>query len=479
MTIKLYNTRTRETELFKPINDKEITIYSCGPTVYNDLHIGNWSAYIYWDILVRTLRANNYQVKQVINITDVGHLTDDGDNGEDKLEVKASQEGNDAWSVAAKHTTSYLVGRDKLNLLEPYKFALATDYIPQQLEFVEKLNDKQMIYELKDGLYFDTTRFPRYADFAGLNLKEQQTGTRQIINSDKKQPQDFAVWKFSPQDKKRSMEWPTPLSLTLNSQTEKMGFPGWHLECSAIIMAELGETIDIHTGGIDHIPTHHTNELAQSESLTGLPLANYWLHNNHMKSDGVKISKSLDNGYTLDDLETRGFTPDDFKMFVLQSHYQNESNFTFENLQSASNRLNNWKKYAVIRHQSYQTLTTGEDKLTFFPEISLLREILNDNLNTPKALSFIDEIFSKIDNTHKEIDQSSFFELLKTIDELLGFKLIESTPDIDDETKSLILERRNYREASEWEKADQVRDELAKRGVAINDTSNTSYWYYI
>ena len=479
MTLKLHNTLTGKIEDFSPQNKTDALVYSCGPTVYNDLHVGNWSAYIYWDVLIRLLQANQYDTKYVINITDVGHLTDDADDGEDKLEAGAKREGKDAWQIAEKYSESFFAGRHDLNILPPTKFSKATDYILQQLEMIRTLKNKGYLYQISDGLYFDTAKFPQYSDFAHLNLEAQQAGARVTFNKEKRNPSDFAVWKFSPTDKKRDMEWVTPTDLLDNESEEIMGFPGWHIECSAIVLSELGQTIDIHTGGIDHIPVHHTNEIAQSQTANQKPLANYWLHNNHMKSDGVKISKSLQNGYTLSDLAEKSFTPADFRLFVLQSHYQSESNFTFANLESAANRLKKWRQIACLRHQSYETLNqTNDDSLSFYPEPKLLLDILNNNLNTPEALSFVDQTFNKIDASHKRIDQESFVFFLETIEQLLGIDLLKSTPDIDDETKQLLIERRNVRETEDWVKADEIRKTLTKKGVAINDTSKGSFWYY-
>lgn len=478
MKLKLYNTLNRQVEEFQPIDKDQVLIYTCGPTVYNELHVGNWSAYIYWDVLIRVLRADDYTVKQIINITDVGHLTDDADEGEDKLEAGAKREGSTAWEVAKKYTENYLAGRKYLNLLPPHLHANATDYIDQQLELAQRLNEKGVLYQIDDGLYFDTSKFKGYQDFANLNLEAQQSSARISPNPKKRQASDFAVWKFSPVGETRSMEWDTPVEFIESGQAPVKGFPGWHLECSAIILSQLADTIDIHTGGIDHIPVHHTNEIAQSQTATGQQLANYWLHNNHMKSDGVKISKSLNNGYTIDDLKSRGFDADDFKMFVLQSHYQSETNFTFENLQAASNRLKKWKEYAVMRWQSYETLKTSDERLSFLPEPRLLLEILNENLNTPQALSFIDTVFNKVSQTKKQLDRDSFVVFLEAIDSLLGFNLIDSTPDVDDDIKRLVVERKNLRGQNDWKAADDIRQELLKRGVAINDTSQNSFWYY-
>lgn len=490
MKLKLYNTKTRQIEEFTPINQSEVLVYSCGPTVYDELHVGNWAAYIYWDVLVRVLLADGYNVKQTINITDVGHLTDDADSGEDKLDACARKEGTTAWGVALKYTESFLRGREQLNLVPPANFAKATDYIDQQLKLAQNLKDKGLLYQIDDGIYFDTSKFPTYSEFAKLNLDSQKSGARVSQNPQKKNPSDFAVWKFSPTNKKRDMEWLTPETLLVNSsdssvgdqlknKSAKMGFPGWHLECSTIILETLAPTIDIHTGGIDHIAVHHTNEIAQSESTTGQKLANYWLHNNHMKSNGTKISKSLSNGYTLSNIIEKNYSPVDFRMFVLQSHYQNESNFSFDNLTAAKNRLANWRKFASLRHQSYATIDTHQDTLTFLPEPKLLLEKLNNNLNTPEALSLIDSVFNKIESSSKKIDRVSFVEFLESIDELLGFNLLKSTPDIDDDMKKLIIKRRNAREEEDFRQADEIRQVLLQNGLAIWDSAKGSYWYYL
>lgn len=482
MTLRLFNTETQAIEDFQPISAQEVLIYSCGPTVYNDLHIGNWSAYVYWDVLVRVLLANGYTPKQVINITDVGHLVSDEDTGEDKLEVGAKREGLNAWEVANKYTTNFLEGRKQLNLLPPAKLAKATNYIDQQIAMAQKLKDKGYIYQTSDGLYFDTSKFPAYSKFARLNLKAQKSGTRPSINPEKINQSDFAIWKFSPNNQQRDMEWKTPpsfLTETLPGTSAPMGFPGWHLECSAIIKEELANTIDIHTGGIDHIPVHHTNEIAQSLAANEQPLANYWLHNNHMVVDGIKISKSLNNSLTLADLYQNNYSAQDFKMLVLQSHYQSQANFTFKALTGAKNRLNHWREIASLRHQIYKTINTAEEELTFLPEPKLLLEILNNNLNTPGALSFIDGVFSKIANSNKPLDQLSFKNFLLTIDELLGLDLINSTPDVSDHIKQLILERRAARERKDYERSDQIRQELSKLNVGLRDLTKNSYWYYL
>jgi cysteinyl-tRNA synthetase len=521
MPLLLHNTLTKKTEPFTPLQANKVTLYTCGPTVYNRLHVGNWFGYIMWDILVRTLIANGFIVERVMNITDVGHLVSDEDEGEDKLQKGARREGKTAWEIAEYYSEDFIDGLEKLGLIAPEHIAKATDYIPQQLDLVRSLKERGYTYQISEGIYFDTSRFPTYAEFAGLDLAAQKAGARVEFNPEKRNPSDFALWKFTPAGEERDMEWETPVDLleessgseslnvspdshavrlrssearssgdSLNSPLQQhkrklMGFPGWHLECSAMAMSLLGDTIDIHTGGIDHIPVHHTNEIAQSEAATGKVFAQFWLHNNHLKSEGTKISKSLGNGYTLQDLKARGFTPMDFRMFVLQSQYSNESNFTWENLQAAKNRLHHWRNVAALRHQTHDTLENKIDQLNNDHTIMLvaasqaMREALNDDLNTPKALRIVDEAFSKLDGKGlRAIHQHGLTQLLESIDELLGLNLLGSTQDINDETKQLILEREHMREAKKWDSADELRAQLEARHINIRDTESGPIWEY-
>ena len=484
MTLKLYNTRTKKLEDFKPQNDNKVTLYTCGPTVYNYLHVGNWASYIYWDTLVRALEANNYSPERVMNITDVGHLVSDEDDGEDKMQKGARREGKTAWEVAKFYGDDFLDGMSKLGLITPDHITKATDFIDEQLDLVRTLKNKGYTYQISDGIYFDTSKFPSYADFAGLNLASQQAGARVSFSEEKHNVSDFALWKFSPENEQRDMEWPTPVDL-LDEDQPRMGFPGWHLECSAMAMSILGSTLDIHTGGIDHIPVHHTNEIAQSESASGERFSNFWLHSNHLKVGGTKISKSLGNGYTLQDLAERGFSPIDYRMFVLQTHYQSEGNFTFENLEAARNRLNHWRQVAVLRWQTHDTLISEEKKLRSdkTPRIhttpQAIVEAVNSNLNTPQALTVVDEAFSELESgPHSNIYKKSLDELLQKIDEVLGLGLIESTPDIDDDAKQLILERNRAREDKDWAKSDEIRDQLLEKNITVRDTPSGSVWQY-
>ncbi len=464
--LKFYNTPSRKIEEFKPLNSENVKVYTCGPTVYASPHIGNWVAFIYWDILVRTLQLNGYNVTRTMNITDVGHLVSDEDDGEDKLEKGARREGKTVWEIAEFYTNEFLKGMQDLNLIKPENLSKATDFIPEQIEIIDNLSRKGFTYITSDGIYFDTAKFPKYADFAHLDLENLKAGARVNFNPEKKNLSDFALWKWSPKDKKRGMEW---------EYCGRMGFPGWHLECSAIAINTLGETIDIHTGGIDHIPVHHTDEIAQSETFTGKTFSNYWLHCNHMTSEGKKISKSLGNGFTLEQIVSQGFSPMDFKMFVLQSQYRTESNFSFENLKSAQNRLKNWQNIASLRWQ----VKGNDGTIPSLATKQIILEEVNDNLDTPKALAKIDEIFGEIIKANPEkLNYDNLLELIEFIDELLGLNLITSTPDIPDEIKMKIIERTNARAEKNWAKSDEIRDELLSKNIILRDTPKKSFWEY-
>ena len=464
--LKFYNTPSRKIEEFKPLNSENVKVYTCGPTVYASPHIGNWVAFIYWDILVRTLQLNGYNVTRTMNITDVGHLVSDEDDGEDKLEKGARREGKTVWEIAEFYTNEFLKGMRDLNLITPENLSKATDFIPEQIAIIKDLSKKGFTYKTSDGIYFDTAKFPKYADFAHLDLENLKAGARVNFNPEKKNLSDFALWKWSPKDKKRGMEW---------EYCGRMGFPGWHLECSAIAINTLGETIDIHTGGIDHIPVHHTDEIAQSETFTGKTFSNYWLHCNHMTSEGKKISKSLGNGFTLEQIVSQGFSPMDFKMFVLQSQYRTESNFSFENLKSAQNRLKNWQNIASLRWQ----VKGNDGTIPSLATKQIILEEVNNNLDTPKALAKIDEIFGEIIKANPEkLNYSNLLELIEFIDELLGLNLTTSTPDIPDEIKMKIIERNNARAEKNWAKSDEIRDELLSKNIILRDTPKKSFWEY-
>lgn len=448
--MKLYNTLTRKIEVFTPFDPQQVKIYTCGPTVYSRPHIGNFAAYVYWDLLVRTLEANGYGVRRVLNLTDVGHLTSDGDEGEDKLEKGARKFGKDVWAVAEEYIDLFQRDFRELNLREPAVWARATDYIQQDEALVDKLREKGATYETKDGIYFDTSKFPHYADFARLDLKGLQAGKRVEFSSEKRNPSDFAVWKFIQPGERHEMRW---------KYLGREGYPGWHLECSSIIHSELGETIDIHTGGIDHIPVHHSNEIAQSEMAFEKRLARYWLHCNFLTIDGEKISKSLGNVYSLDDLAERGFSAMDFKMWVLQGHYQSERNFSFRDLEAARQRRLNWRNMIARCYED----ENGSDVVGFE---AILDEV-NNNLNSPAALVAVESAAKK---------NITFW---RKVDELFGLNLIKDTPGLSMDDGKLIDEYLAERAKKNYTRSDQLRDELAKRNLRIVEQNGKVYWQYI
>ncbi|MBR2803461.1 cysteine--tRNA ligase [Candidatus Saccharibacteria bacterium] len=446
--MKLNNTLTRKLEEFKPLGEV-VKIYTCGPTVYNYQHIGNYAAQIYWDLLVRTLRANDYKVKRVLNLTDVGHLVSDGDEGEDKLEKGAAREGKSVYEIADYYIADFLENYHALELSEPEVLARATDYIEADMKAVNEMTSAGFTYETSDGVYFDTAKFSGYADFARLDLAGLQAGARVGFSDEKRNASDFAVWKFIKPGEKHAMRW---------DYLGRPGYPGWHLECSTIIHEELGEPIDIHTGGIDHIPVHHTNEIAQTFAMSGRPLAKYWLHCNFITVNGEKISKSLGNVYLLSDLAERGFSPMDYKMWVLQGHYSGTRNFTFEGLEAARARRLNWRNRIAL---CYQKGTTGDADAR-----QRILDAVSNDLNSAEA-------FAVIDNSELLLDDWRF------IDELFGLRLIADTPDIAEESSALLRERAEARAAKDFAKSDEIRDKLAAMGISVKDTADGQVWGYL
>ncbi|MBR3172412.1 cysteine--tRNA ligase [Candidatus Saccharibacteria bacterium] len=447
--LKLYNTATRKLEEFKPISDV-VKIYTCGPTVYGYQHIGNYASYIYWDLLVRALRMDGLKVRRVLNFTDVGHLTSDEDDGEDKMEKGAAREGKTVWEVAKFYEEDFMRNFRALKLSEPEVLARATDYVDDDIRAVDLMTEHGFTYETTDGVYYDTSKFADYAKFAKLDLAGLQAGARVGFSDEKRNASDFAVWKFIQPDEKHAMRW---------DYLDRPGYPGWHLECSTIIHKELGEPIDIHTGGIDHIPVHHSNEIAETYAAYGCELSRIWLHCNFITIDGEKVSKSLGNIYTLDDLGERGFLPMDFKMWVLSGHYQGTRNFTFESLEAARARRLHWRNRIAALYQNISGL--GE-KCDFDAVLSAV----NNNLGSPEAFALIDR---------SELTMNDW----KKVDELFGLLLIEDTPDIDDEARKLIAQRTKARETKDWVESDRLRDLLAEKNIGVKDTAEGVVWEYL
>jgi len=377
MPLSLYNTLTGKKEPFLPLIPGKVSMYNCGPTVYNYAHIGNLRSYIFADILKRTLEWNKYDVQQVINITDVGHLVGDGDTGQDKMEKTAQIEKKTAQEIATFYTNAFFDDITTLNIdKSKIVFCRATDHIPEQIALIQTLEKKGFTYITSDGVYFDTAKFRNYGKLGNIDLAGLEEGSRVSINTEKRNKTDFALWKFSPRDEKRQQEWPSPYGI---------GFPGWHIECSAMSMKYLGETFDIHTGGIDHIPVHHNNEIAQSESATGKPYVRYWLHNAFLNIDGHKISKSIGNTLYLRNLVTKGISPLAYRYWLLTGHYRTMLNFTEESVLGAQTAL-----VKLINHFiEWRQLPLGKEHTEY---VKKFEDFINDDLDTPKALALLWEL---------------------------------------------------------------------------------------
>lgn len=471
--MKLYNTLTHKIEEFKPQDPHEVKIYTCGPTVYSTAHIGNLTSYIYWDLLIRALKANGYGIKRVLNLTDVGHLTSDGDSGEDKLEKGAKREHKTVWEIADFYIAKFLADYRALGLTEPDVLARATDYIAADQTAVDRMTANGFTYETSDGIYFDTSKFANYADFARLDLDHLKAGARVDFNSEKRNNTDFAVWKFIKPGEDHAMRW---------DYLGRPGYPGWHLECSTIIHEELGEPIDIHTGGIDHIPVHHTNEIAQTYAIDGKPLANYWLHCNFINIDNQKISKSLGNVYNLDDLAARGFSPMDFKMWVLSGHYRGERNFSFDSLAAAAARRLTWRnRIAELK----QKTPNQEASAVISKGSQLRRELARDTRDGGLSRrAFEMDVLASLFN---DLNSAAAFALIDTadltladwqfVDELFALDLFGADPT--PAQQQLIKDRETARTAKDYAKADALRQALEEQGITVKDTPAGPIWQYL
>lgn len=468
--MRIFNSLTRKKEEFKPIRPAEVGMYTCGPTVYDYASIGNFRTYVTSDILRRALAFNGYKVKSVMNITDVGHLTGDNlgdaDTGRDRLEIAAEREHKTAWDIAKFYTGVFVKDLQKLNILTPDIMPRATEHITEQIELIRQLEDKGFTYRASDGIYFDTERFEieTEKEYGQLStMDEIKTGARVEANPEKKNPRDFALWKFSPESGKRQMEWDSPWGF---------GFPGWHIECSAMSMKYLGETFDIHAGGEDLRQTHHPNEIAQSEGATGKPFVKYWVHTTFLLVDGRKMSKSLENVYTVSDIEKtlpasrQGFSPLALRYLYLTAHYRDPLNFTWNSLQAAQ------KAYEKLGCQVSGTRETlSSEKLEKLDKYR--REFLaaiNDDLNTPQALAVLWKVVKS------NVPSSDKRGLLLSFDEVLGLDLGQSakriarSAKVPVEIERLVNERGGLRKEGKWEEADGVRVRVKELGYEIEDT---------
>lgn len=466
MDIYLFNSLTRKKELFIPINPPNIGMYACGPTVYSYATIGNFRTYFTADILLRTLKFNGYQVKYIMNLTDVGHLTGDNlgdaDTGQDRLEKAAKKERKTAWDIAKFYADAFIEDFNKLNLTKPDLFAKATDYIPEQINLIKKLEENNLTYKVTDGIYFDTVAFEKktgkkYGEISTLDqIKE---GARVEVNKNKKNPRDFALWKFSPKDEKRDMEWDSPWGV---------GFPGWHVECSAMSIKNLGETFDIHVGGEDLRSTHHPNEIAQSEGATNKKFVNYWVHGAFLKVDGGRMGKSLGNAYTISDILNKGFSTSDLRYFYLGGKYNEPLNFTWEGLTSSQTALKKLRNLILaFKDDKNRTILSDEKQTKITDFQNKFKESLNDDLNTPKALAVLWEV------TKSNIPSTDKYDLAISFDEVLGLGLDKVTSDklqVTSEIQELIDERNKLRREKKFDEADKIRDEVIKLGFEVKDS---------
>ncbi len=452
--LNLFNTLSRKIEKFESLKKDSVGMYTCGPTVYDFSHIGNLRSYIFADILKRALMFTGFEVNHVINVTDVGHLTSDGDDGEDKIEKSAQRESKSALEIAEFYFQAFKNDLKKLNIIEPNIWCKATEHIVEQIDFIKKLEDKGFVYKISDGMYFDTSKLKDYGKLARLNLAGQEAGARVDINSEKKNQTDFAVWKFSPKNEKRQMEWDSPWGV---------GFPGWHIECSAMSMKYLGELIDIHTGGIDHIPVHHTNEIAQSEALLGKPFVRFWLHGEFLLMNENKMSKSDGGFITLQTLIDRGFEPMVYRFFCLSAHYRSKLNFSWDALENARE---SWLKFKT------KFLDLGQQPGK--PDAEFLKKFANEidnDLSMPQAVALAWEVFKSdlVDNDKRAT--------LIEFDKVFGLNLTELKEEVDvapEEIKELLKERDDARANKKWKKADELRDEIEAAGWLVEDETSGS-----
>lgn len=460
--LSFYNSLSRRKEKFNPIRKKVVHLYACGPTVYDDQHIGNFRTYIFDDILRRALEANGYKVKTVINITDVGHLVSDADSGEDKVQIAARKEKKTAWQVARAYEAKFKEDFRKLHLKPPSVWARATGHIKEQIALIKKLEKKGYTYLIpNEGLYFNTSKFKKYGELVSSSgLRGLKPGARVGVVKGKKHSTDFALWKLSPHGIKRDMEWVSPWG---------KGFPGWHIECSAMSIKHLGIPIDIHTGGIDHLPIHHTNEIAQSEAATGKKFVNYWIHGEHLLVNGQKMSKSLKNFYTLDDLVKKGFNLSAFRYLILSSHYRSRINFTWMSLESAESGLGalyrETAKLGLEAKPRVPALKSQDLKTVKYKDA--FNRAIEDDLNTPRAIAVLWDLIGD-----RGIWPKNKLQLLLKFDEVLGLRLKEaiglSHPPV--KVASLVKKREEHRTRKQFVQADRLRKKIEALGYTIEDT---------
>ncbi len=453
MEIKFYNTLTKTKDKFEPLEENTVRIYSCGPTVYKDATIGNMKSYIFMDTLRRVLKYNGYNIKHAMNITDVGHLVSDGDEGEDKMLKAAREEKKTPLEIAAFYTERFFTDFDRLNIDKPEIICKATEHITDMLEFVKTLIDNGYAYETSTAIYFDVSKLDRYGILSGIDLRNQKAGARVEIDEEKKNPYDFALWIKAPEN--HIMKWESPWGLC---------YPGWHIECSAMSNKYLGEQFDIHTGGIDLVPTHHENEIAQSKGATGKIPAKFWMHCEFLLIDGGKMSKSLGNIYLVQDIIDRGYDPLSYKMLCFTSHYRNKLNFTWEGLENAQNSLTKLKE-GYVKHKTGTEIIENE-KIEEYKTKFL--EAIDDDLNMPVAMSVVWDIVKN------PVKSKQLADLLLDFDRVLGINIDKTVEkkneDVPQEILELVEQRKLAKANKDWTLADEIRNKIQEKGYSIKDT---------
>jgi len=460
--LTLYNTLSRTKEEFIPIDPDEVRMYSCGPTVYNYQHIGNLRTFFFEDILLRVLNYNGYNVKYVMNITDVGHLVSDSDTGEDKMEISSKLQGKTVWELAEYYTSVFKRDINLMNILPPDIYSKATDYIKEQIALIECLESKGYTYLTSDGVYYDTSKFPDYGKLAKLDIKGLQEGARIEFSEEKKNITDFALWKFSPKDEHRQMEWESPWG---------KGFPGWHIECSAMSKALLGNHFDIHCGGIDHIPIHHTNEIAQSEACNSEKFVNYWIHGEFLDMGNEKMSKSTGKFITLQILMDNGYSSMDYRYFLLMAHYKKKLKFSFEAMDSAKNGYKNLagKILNLKRQITGANFKTSDLDNEYIKKFS---ETVNDDLNMPEAMAVLWDML-KDENLSPDAKLGSAYEFDKIFG--LGFDKIEeekNNSEVPEEIQILVNQRSEAKRNKDFKLADEIRNKVKEKGFEILDNKD-------
>ena len=452
MDIYFYNTLTKKKELFKTIEPQKVKMYSCGPTVYKDATIGNMRTNLFQDTLRRVLEYNGYDVKQVMNITDVGHLVSDGDEGEDKMLKSAREEHKTPMEIAEHYTKLFFRDLERLNVETPEVICKATDHIKEMLEMVQKIMERGYAYETSTAIYFDVSKLDEYGILSGIKLDEQKSGARVEVDPEKKNPYDFALWIKAPEN--HLMKWDSPWGPS---------YPGWHIECSAMSTKYLGEEFDIHTGGIDLIPTHHENEIAQNKGACGKIPAHYWMHGEYLLINGGKMSKSLGNVYLLDDIVNRGYDPLVYRLFNFSCHYKGKLNFTWEGIESASIALNRLR-------EGYQKHLAGNADVSDEVVVEIenkFHQAINDDLNMPLAMSAVWEAVKYQDKSPK------MAKLLEKFDTVLGLKITEKKEEeIPQEILDLVEQRKIARQDKNWAESDRLRDLITEKGYSVKDTKD-------